>query len=101
MKDLTKPFFNILPEHDGLIEWETNLPNDTIGDQAFEYDYDGSERKKWEEYVEELERKGEKGKLVYHKWIMQKNNMLDNSDFQKETSYPLESYKLEILDISS
>ena len=56
---------------------ESNMPNDTIGDQAFEYDYDGVERKKWQEYLEELDRKGTRGDLVYHKMSMMYNPALE------------------------
>lgn len=95
--DLSKPFFRMLPEEDGVIGWESNQPNDQHGDFAFEWDIDGSKRREWDEYVADLEAKGVRGNLVYSKWVLQKNEAFDNSSL-KETFYPLESYKMVIHD---
>jgi hypothetical protein len=93
--DLSKPFFKTYREGD-LIITEINSSNDSIGDFAFEWDIDGSQRKHWEEYIKDLEEKGIRGELTYRKLIMSYDPALDKTDFDKE--YPLSQYKMIILD---
>lgn len=94
--DLSKPFVKVYREGQNTVI-ESNLPNDQVGDFAFEWDEDGSERKAWENYLEGLERLGIKGKLAYNKTVMTYNPALDEpSNF---TNQPLSSYSLKILDI--
>ncbi len=76
---------------------ESNMPNDTIGDWAFEYDYGGVERKKWQEYVEDLERKGIRGQLVHQKMIWKYNPVLDDPNPMPAN---LSSYQFIVFDIS-
>lgn len=97
MIDLSKEFFHILRDDD-IIEWETNLPNDQHGDQAFEYDFDGSQERKWEEYIKDLEDKGIRGNLEYRKWSMIRDINLDGPIDKEIATYPLSSYKMIIQD---
>jgi hypothetical protein len=96
-KDLSKPFVKTYREGKWLIV-ETNLPNDTIGDLAFEYDVDGSQRAKWEQYLKELDEKGTRGQLVYQVWEWLYEERWDGK-IEKKT-YPLESYSFIILDVT-
>lgn len=90
-KDLSKPFVNIFREGEDIV-LEMNSPNDQIGDFAFEWDIDGSQRKRWEEYLQNLERKGIRGELSFKRLVMKYNPAFDNSDAKSE--YPLSSYKM-------
>lgn len=93
--DLTKPFVHTYREGEYTVI-ETNLPNDTCGDFAFEWDIDGSQRRKWEEYLKDLEEKGIRGKLVHKKMKMLYNPVFDE---QPELSpLPLSSYEMKIVD---
>lgn len=93
--DLSKPFVKVYREDNNTVI-ESNLPNDQIGDFAFEWDEDGSQRKAWEDYLEGLERLGIKGNLAYNKTVMLYNEALDEpSNFNNQ---PLTSYKLQIVD---
>lgn len=95
--DLSKPFVKSYTEGEFYV-LETNLPNDSIGDFAFEWDIDGSQRKDWEKYLKELEEKGIRGNLRHQKLKWLHDDVFDKSDLQKEFS--LQSYKFLILDLN-
>lgn len=98
--DLSKPFFRILPEVDGIISWESNAPNDQHGNFAFDRDDDGSRYEKWKAYIAELDALGTRGNLVYQKYSMKRDPIWDREkDHAIETS-PLSSYRMVIFDIS-
>mgnify|MGYP003508866664 CR=1 FL=1 len=92
---MEKEYIKIYKEGNNTI-METLLPNDQHGDFAFEWDIDGSRRKAWDEHMKDLERKGTRGDLVYTKWTIPYDPLLDESDLQG--NYPLESYKMIIED---
>lgn len=88
---LDEPFFISERNGDDLIA-HSNAPNDSLGDHAFEWDLDGSQRAKWDEYVKELEEAGVRGDLVYITIHMRYNPIFDAPALF--SSKPLESYKL-------
>lgn len=94
-QDLSKPFVHTYEDEDNIII-ELNSPNDQIGDFAFEWDLDGSARKRWEEYLEELDRKGIRGQLQLKKIVMRRNPAFDGPYPPTETK--LEDYKFIIED---
>jgi hypothetical protein len=100
--DFTKPFHRVYEETETSITYEINQPNDTIGDQAFEWDIDGSERRKWEEHLQMLEDKGIRGMLAYSRITFIKNPAFDNMRYiagcDPVQNYPLSSYKLIFLE---
>lgn len=97
--DLSKPFIKVIREDDTSITYGVNSPNDQVGDQAFEWDLDGSQRKRWEEYLKELDEKGILGDLSYIELTLQKNEAFDIVKPLLQ-EYPIESYKFIILDVS-
>lgn len=78
--------------------YEITVPNDSIGDFAFEWDIDGKERAKWNKYTAELERLGVRGELVTYKWSVKENPLLDSNE---KDEYPLASYKLILMDFEN
>ena len=99
-KDLSKPFFRKVHETDTTVTYESNLPNDSVGDLAFEWDLDGSKKKEWEAYIAELERKGTRGQLIYSRWEFLKNPDFDGNPLTPEINIPLTSYKFLLLDVN-
>lgn len=93
-RDFSKPFVEIYREGDWII-LESNLPNNQIGDFAFEWDVDGSSSKRWKEHLEQLEKEGRLGDLVYRKLSMKWNEQFDSSNLN---IYPFESYEFRIID---
>ena len=77
--DLSEEFVKISREDDWLI-LESNKPNDTIGDFAFEWDLDGSQRKAWLEKLEEYEKNGTLGDIVYTRMELRYLPELDDSN---------------------
>jgi hypothetical protein len=95
--DKSKPFFEIV-DVDGLkVTYGVNMPNDTIGDQAFEWDLDGSRRARWEAYIKKLEEEGKLGDLEYREYTFHHNPTYDESNVVR--AYPLSSYRMLILDV--
>lgn len=91
--DLSKEFVKI-EKQNGFTTLHFNTPNNSIGDFAFEWDLDGSQRKVWEERMEELKKNGTYGDLSYKKLTVQDNPALDTPMKQ---DYPLTSYKMIVL----
>lgn len=95
--DLSKPFVKVYKEGKNTV-LEMNTPNNEIGDFAFEYDFDGSDRESWHKHLKELEAAGTLGDLTYKKATFEYNELLDgNSDLIKKM--PLTSYSFLILDL--
>lgn len=94
--DLTKEFVKVHKEKDRLI-LEINQPNDVIGDFAFEWDIDGSQRKRWQNHLKELEESGTLGDLVYRKIDMLYCPALDDSNITFKKS----SVEFIIFDVSN
>lgn len=94
-QDLTKPFLKIYREGNFTVV-ESNQPNDQHGDQAFEYDFDGSQKKRWDAYIEQLEKEDRRGDLVHITTKFINNPIFDNKPMSHV--HPLESYSMIILD---
>lgn len=94
-EDLTKPFFKTYREGNFTVV-ESNQPNDQHGDQAFEYDFDGSQRKRWDAYIEQLEKEGRRGDLVHQVYKFMDNPAFDNQPMNHD--HPLESYSMVLID---
>lgn len=90
--DLTKEFFITCTDGDFHVA-HVNLPNNTIGDQAFEWDNDGSQRAAWEARMEELKKNGIYGDLEYMQIKMKHNPIFDNPQTFAGAG-PFESYSL-------
>lgn len=75
--NLKKSFFLKLREDDVSITYASNQPNNIPGDQQFEWDLDGSQRKKWQERMDKLKAEGRYGDLEYTETIFVKNPILD------------------------
>jgi hypothetical protein len=73
---LSQPFVESYREGD-MIHLVSNIPNDTIGDFAFEWDFDGSERRKWQAHIEDLRAKGTLGDLQLITLSARYNPVLD------------------------
>lgn len=98
--DLTKSFCIVHPVKDGWIVMESNLPNDQIGDFAFEYDFDGSHRRQWAIYLAKLLAAGTLGDLVYRKFVFRYNPAFDGKIHNTIVNYPLSSYRFLMLDMN-
>ena len=89
-----KPYIKVFKQGNNTIV-ESLQPNDQLGDLAFEWDLDGSQRRKWEEYLRGLSEKGTLGDLVF-----QRTEFVNNPELDEVKEKNLSSVRFEVFDIS-